>query len=552
MGIFKSINALQETSAPYGSSRVFVFGFCLILVLPTLIWIAADHSIWYGDPGGYALMSIGLYRNMTSNFANWKFGLLNNYKAPMIIWLGEFFVPLAKLTGSISFSLLLLPLTSLFITLMLTFRICRILFNSVAISGCCCLIIAASPLCNGLCEGFWVDPLQLAITTWFIYIMLKAGSRDFFSALSEFIIALSVAFLIKVSSPLYIIGPVFGFLFVVFGKAPVMNFTKKNIFFLFISALFLIAAAVFYIHNFTALFGFARYAATSNAFGSDESRGKLWIENVSHRLFAGPTAKLAILLFAWAFVKTIWQRKFEASRGIFFVVIFQICVFTAAWIGSSNVDPRYFVPMLPYFSILTGWCLFAINNKFVTSAIAGIFFVQYIFVTGFAFGLIEMDRPYSTIHALNEPDRNIPILNDLLPLATRDSSIVFDLSPELTAQDFQFELAKHNIDRNCPGWCKDVIAFLNIHNQVIDIGGSNVDTVWRKLLDYNPDYYIAWNSRLYPDLAEDEIKRVDGYNASTVPIRWVIADKLKKSNRFKVVQLAHHPELLVYKRCDKP
>lgn len=209
------------------------FSVAILLILPNFIWIVLDKSVWRGDPVGYALGSADLYQKLIQNPYVWVRYLFGGYKGPFILWIGQFFVGIGNFIGSVNFSLLLIPLIATLITFIFLFKSFELKFKSKAIALCGCLSIAASPLLNSVSTGFWVEPMQLAITSWFIYAMIRASNWSFYFSLSQFIIAGSLAILIKLSSPLYIIGPAIAFWITVFRDSPSMKMNRKDFFFPF-------------------------------------------------------------------------------------------------------------------------------------------------------------------------------------------------------------------------------------------------------------------------------------------------------------------------------
>ena len=531
----------------------YVNGFtvALLLVLPNLVWIALDKSLWKGDPCGYALGSVSLYYNMITDVSAWIRNSFGGYKAPMILWIGQFFVALGSLIGSVNFSLLLIPLISTYITLVLLFKSVELLFKNKAIAFCACLIVAASSLFNSLSTGFWIEPMQIAITTWFIYILIKVSNWSFYFALAQFITALSLAMLIKASSPLYIVGPSIAFWIIVFRGNPSMKINKKNLFLLLVSFLFFLPTAVFYVHNFHDLLGFAQYASTNPLFGSNTSKSELWTQIISNGVFQQLTFKLTTLLFICGVIITISRKAYSNFEIMFWVSMFQITLFFVAWLSTVNSDPRYFEPVLPYLAILICWALTAINNRLLMMLTVSLFLIQFIRVNASAFGWAQLSTSIVPMRPLKDkPERDRRIIHELLPLATHDSSIVFDMNPELGLVEFQYELSKQNLTGNWLRCCADISMFFHITRQQIDTSKINIDTVWKNLLAYNPDYYVTWNSRLSNSTAKVEMQRIDKYNALTVPARWAIASKVKNSGQFEIIPFPSYPELLVYKRCN--
>ena len=553
MGIFNKIRALQYNYNHHKNKWLSALSVAFILILPSFIWIVLDKGIWRGDPVGYALGSVSLYQKMITDQALWLRHLFGGYKGPFILWIGQFFVALGSFVGYIDFSLLLVPLIASFVSIVLLFKSFEFLFKSKSIAVCGCLVVASSPLFNGLSTGFWIEPIQVAITSWFIYAVARPNNWNFYTALSQFIVALSLAMLIKVSSPLYIIAPVAVFWYRVFKGNPSMKISRRSFLFLTLSFLFFLPTSIFYLHNLPAILAFAHFASTSSLFGSGASKLDLWMQNISNGIFLERAYFLMLILLIVGIIRTITKKTYRHIGFIFFVSLFQIGLFFIAWIKSSNVDPRYFLPALPYFASLICWGLAVINNKIVTLLSIAVLLVQFITVIGFAYGLVQINPSYGMIRPLiRETERGMKIMNDLMPLAKRDSAIVFDLNPELGVAEFQYELAKQNLKGNWNRSSVDISSFFNYTRQEIDTDKISIDSVWEKLLAYHPDLYITWTSRLSSELAKIEIEKIDTYNAVTVNARWALAAKMKNSEFYKVVVFSSYPELLIYKRCDIP
>jgi len=547
------MNALSQIYSLIKSKHISGYLVALILIIPNVVWAALDRSLWWGDRSGYALQSVSVYVNMITSFSSWKGSLFNYYKAPMIFWVGEFFVPLGKLIGSINFSLLLIPLISSYITLVLLFKSFEILFKNRLIAFCGCLIVAASPLFNELSRGFWIEPMQIAIVTWFIYALLRVSDWSFYFSLAQFIIAISLALLIKVSSPLYLIAPSVAFWINVYRVKPSMIINKKEAAYLAISLLPFCLAAAFYLHNFNDILGFVHYAASSPLFGVGTPKIDLWTQTMNDKIFMHWTYTLSILLLLFCIIRVVKHKKYYSFRSAFIVSLFQIVIFFIVWIKSPNDDTRYFLPTLPYFAVIICWGLATLGSRIYTAIWIAIFLIQYATVNGLALGLIKTQNENGVILPLQkESDNNAHIIQDMIPLATRDSSIIFDLNPAFGTCEFRYEMAKQDLTSNWGKCCIDISAFFNIFRQEVDTGKINVDSAWKDILSYNPDFYVTWSSRLSPDSAEKEIRTIDKYNAVTVPIRWAIAERIKKSGLYERVNFPSQKKLLIYKRKDIP
>ncbi len=547
----KFYQTLHIWISKYATKYIYPCSIAFALTFPTLVWIALDKGLWRGDPVGYALNSLGLHKELTSNILCWRGMFFHGYKGPLIGWIGEFFVPLVQCTGSLTFSLLLIPVIATFFSMVLVFRSIEILFESKWIALCGSLIIIASPLMNGITTQFWIEPMQVALTSWFIYAMLRAGSWSFYFSIAQFVIAFSLAVLTKVSSPLYIVAPSVFFWITIWRNSPSIQWTRRDGWWMLIAILIFLPTAVFFTHNFKAILAYAHFASTSPLYGSSISQFDLMIQNFENGIFGSITFSFAILLLFSAVIKGIYLKTDKPFSFVFWVAILQIAIFCMAWLQSSNDDPRLFLPVLPYFTLLLCWCLDTIHKKWLVGISVFLLLVQFIVLTGFEYGYVDFNPPYGMIRPMQrKTNRQLQILQSIIPLASRDSAIIFDLNPELGVAEFQLEMAKQNTSENWQKSSIDIGSFFNYHNQEIDTGKIDLEDVWKNLLTYKPDYYITWRTRLSDKAAKIEQQKIDKYNAITIKARWAIAQKMNNCKEYQIIKFPLYPELLIYKRYE--
>ena len=126
------------------------------------------------DEAIYGKGSVELFYTLSHSPKRWLRLMLNilHEQAPGVSWLGQFFVPLGYLVGSIDVSLLLSILVTQALTLVLIYRSVWELSGHnrlVSIGGC--LVVASAPLFVGMSHQYLAEPLQLLAVTWFVLIM---------------------------------------------------------------------------------------------------------------------------------------------------------------------------------------------------------------------------------------------------------------------------------------------------------------------------------------------------------------------------------------------
>ena len=180
------------------------------LTMPYIAFILFDNSKWnYNDCLMYGSISVDLYAELFNFSSNWFSELFTIWriKAPMIFWLGQFFVPLGQLIGSIDKGLLLIIYLFFLLSVFLFYSAFNEIFKSRLISFIGCLVIIAAPLNFALSTGFWVEPIQMFAVVWFIYIFAFSKRWDRFYIFLQLVCAASFALLVKVMSPIYCILP---------------------------------------------------------------------------------------------------------------------------------------------------------------------------------------------------------------------------------------------------------------------------------------------------------------------------------------------------------
>jgi hypothetical protein len=527
------------------------FFISLILLLPNLIWILLDKSLWRGDPCGYALGSVFLHKYLVTDLWIWAHSMMYGYKGPLILWIGQVFVGIGDSIGNVSLALLIIPFISSFISIVLLYKSFFTFFQSRLIAFCGSIVVAGSPLFFGISTGFWVEPIQLAIIAWGIYSLTKVNKWSLYFAISQYIIFFSIALLAKTSTLLYVIVPSMVFWYNFSKQYNRENLTKRDAIFIAISLFFAIPTATFYLLNYSNIVGFAHFAATSTLFSTNQDRVSLFWDNLSSGIFSSIGCLTFLVLLPISAYKYIKHWRNNKVLIGFLLPVFQISLFLFSWLFSINEDARYFIPLIPYFALLVCWALYTCKIELLTMLVTLIFVIQLAKVDAIAFNLYRLDSAPAVLKPLTIWSRNMEILQEILPLSTTDTSLVVDLLPQFGSAEIQYELAKQKSHVNWQKSCLDIGAFLPYNRQEIDTNEINIDTVWHNLLSANPTYYVTWQTRLSASEATKEVFEIDRYTALTVKVRWALADKIKNSGLYEPIFIQKYPELLVYKRIEE-
>ena len=138
---------------------------CVGLLVPSLIWVAEDRTVWPWDQAWYGEVSADLWFWMGHSLRRWVGELADglSLKPPGVVWLGQLFVPLRHIFGSVEVSLLVSILVTQFVLLAILFRIGRRLSmgsSLVAVAGV--TLAAGASLFAGLSHQFSSSRFQAA------------------------------------------------------------------------------------------------------------------------------------------------------------------------------------------------------------------------------------------------------------------------------------------------------------------------------------------------------------------------------------------------------
>ncbi len=202
--------AEREVALPGARARQYWhYLILLLLVLPSLYWIGRDRSVWPWDPAFYAEVTTGLWFILSHRPSHWIRVLLSafGFKAPGIAWIGQFFVPLGELAGSVEVGLLLSILACQTGTLVLVYRTGRELVQDKELPPLLgAIVVGAAPLFIGMSHQYFAEPLQLFGVAYIYWIAARAPT-GMARTPSHLLLAASLALLGKASSPIYCLLP---------------------------------------------------------------------------------------------------------------------------------------------------------------------------------------------------------------------------------------------------------------------------------------------------------------------------------------------------------
>lgn len=379
--------AEHEQGTP-GRTRAFLARAvpCLValaLVSPSLVWLARDRSVWPWDQAWYGAGSVDLFYALIHTPSLWLREMLAVVEAqsPGVVWLGQVFVPLGLLIGSVDDGLLVSILATQAAALLLTYRALMELSARHAIALAGCLVIASAPLFVGLSHQYFAEPLQLLAVAWFVLIMSAAPRWSGAFTLAQLAAAAAVALAAKVSSPAYCAGPGAVALWYALRKdsawSPKSWREPRTLLAAALALLLMLAAAAWYRRNL----GHVMYHVSASVAGPHAEiygASEAFARAVAHRGFVMLTSFFrpfaAAALGAVVAAGALWRGPRPAAGGRFgtgaIVAAAQLAAVLCILALSPNREARYLLALLPYAALLAAWALWRIGRPLLTAAAA--------------------------------------------------------------------------------------------------------------------------------------------------------------------------------------
>ncbi len=516
---------------------------------PALIWIMGDINSWKGDTSGYATQVVYLYSDFKCCIDYWLKCMLEGYRAPLILWVGQFFVPVGIMINDIGAGLLLLPFLATVCTLTFTFKLLAKAFKNKLITICGTFATVASPFLFGYTLGFWIEPLQVTIIVFLLYSLISTDDRSIYYSLSLLVIIICLALLIKVSTGAYLLLPTIIYLVRLFQKKNDRYFDKKDAPITIFAIVISLTTCIFYVLNYKSIINFASFSYASDLYSIEASKMSYGISKICYGIFTLPSFILFFGLMVYAVFRGIFARHF--SNYLLWICTGQIIIFLFLWANSPNSDPRFILPNLPYFIILFCWILAKINSKKLVALTLTVFIAQYLVIAAYSMGIIKIHPAHPMIKPMTTtPTKENEEIEVISKLFEGNNKILLDLEPDIYLTDLELELLKKDWKTNWRERCSDVNRLLDISLHQIDTSQIDLNKIWDNLQKGQPDYIITRPCRVYPDTECSELSRVDKYDAQTAPTRKALVTKIYHSGQYNIINPNDSLDLIIFKRID--
>jgi len=478
------------------------------LVIPNVVWITRDHTAWAWDQAWYGEVSVDLWFNLTHSMTDWGGLILHGLymKPPGIVWIGQFFVPLGSLFGSIETAILFSIILTQATTLYLIFKIGRCIAPTsgrVPVLGIC--LAASTQSFVGLSHQFLVEPLQALSVAWIILIALRGTEWPIPRVLLHLGAALIVGMLAKATTPLYCLMPVLYILGVLIHRRPWQGQGWKNewrspsartlgAFIAFATPI----TAAWYAVNLNSVWQHIRDSSSGEIavrYGFQASIGRkliVWLRLLDQS-FLSPYLGFAVILAAMiCFVAYLGSggkcslKRFVIATAILSTL--QCGLLLLIFSASVTVDARYMYAMLPLLLVVIMCFCAQIKSRVMFVVIFVICLLQFSTVHSVALGaastLIQqldyLAKPYDDRSRFSD----VQGIVGLTSTVSGRYNIVGVEEPWLNANTVSFFAAKHRLDTGIRSYFTS-----------LGYAQSNVAGATKRLDDFKVMYYITLDEK---------------------------------------------------------
>jgi hypothetical protein len=479
-------------------------------------------------------------------------------KPPMLPWVGQFFVPIGRIIGNIDSGLLIVTFLASCASVFLMYETLKKLLGERSIAVLGALVVASAPVFLNTSRTFYVQQLQLAAVTWFIYIMAHAKGWDSTYIIFQMISAGAFAMLTMLSSPAFCILPILvsGFHVLKTGKSG-WKFGWKHVPFLISSIVLLTGAISWYLRNaFTALAWASfssRYVFGGDAVGYWEKL-TLWTILLLYGLFLWVLpAAVVSLLVGWALWRYAKSRQIADHDGAFLVTgaVLQVAFVIIVFSFSAQQNYRYILPLVPYFAFVLSWAALAIGRVWTRALVTAVFLFQFVVFNLSHFGVMDfgvvdwVKGPQSLQSLQRHHGRDFELLQRIAGAtsAAGDKSILLATGGlglyNLNVEYYALQTSKTVVRRHY-----ESVEFMLTGSVTTSEVGPGVEAVWSRILASKPAYVVIANE----DIRRTLLVQTAGHSwGKIVKGADEISKRVTASGLFIKVPLPESPEIEIYR-----
>jgi hypothetical protein len=342
-----------------------------VLLVPGVIWVMEDRAVWPWDQAWYGEVSTDLWFWMGHSLLRWAGEMAGGLymKPPGAVWLGQLFVPLRHVFGTVERSLLVSILATQFVVLAIIFRIGRRLGSGSYLVAVCGVVLAAGgSLFVGLSHQFFVEPLQAAAVAWVYCVAVEAPGWTSPRIALQLALALVVGALAKADTPLYCTLPCVYAAVLIWRKKPTRGELsacwRSRGFRVQVALLGLVAVptALWYYRNLATVWQHARDAslgADALHYGTRDTwlhKLTMWWRSAGDSFLSPYLGWVFLAVLAAAVLSAVlrFRKRTNNARieAVSILSLLQVLLILSVLSKTITVEPRFLYAVLPSIAIV--------------------------------------------------------------------------------------------------------------------------------------------------------------------------------------------------------
>jgi len=365
-----------------------------VIVLPSLVWCLYDRSVWAWDQSSYGDASLLLWSARRSGAWSWLQAMAHALASapPLIVWLGQLFLPLRHLTGQFESALLLLNIAADVVILCLVNAITRDLDGRLTDRMAAIMACGGSGIVIALCHEFLAETVVCAAAAFTMYACLKADRVSVLRSAALLTYAVSIGLLAKAASGLFL-APLLAYAAISSFLArdrPRPSASRFDAALAAFACFLALATIIWYAVNWPYVLERVINATIAKEvvlnYGSPVELGKkirYWVPwlGLSISSFAWMSVTFAAVISSAIFMTlrrsydraaSRWIRRTWEDGTLFAVVLAGSVVATiVAFSLQINEDIRFLITTTPMVAVLLGWSLSVLRARLLSVIIIG-------------------------------------------------------------------------------------------------------------------------------------------------------------------------------------
>jgi 4-amino-4-deoxy-L-arabinose transferase-like glycosyltransferase len=362
-----------------------------IFLASHMTWVLADQRVWPWDQAMYGVSTLQLWDARILGIGAWIHAMTHavTTNPPLLVWIGQFLVPLQALTGDIESALLFVNVIAAAGTLTLVYFTGRRFGAGLTAALAAVLTCAGSQIFIELTNHYLLEALQCCAAASMVFVAWRAEQRSLMRTFALLLIAAAFSFLTKTSSGTFVL-PLLVYAVVcllVTRRRQKPAIRLSDVMLLCTAIIITSATLVWYMINWNSLIQHFANATVSDValyWGSAvyfPAKIAFWTQSLASALspfylFALGVCILIAVALTIAILRSYctnisaWMEALVENGGLFALALTGTIVATlCAFSLQINEDRRFLMPLIPLVSILVAWSLATIRRSAILALV---------------------------------------------------------------------------------------------------------------------------------------------------------------------------------------